>query len=130
VATAGPAYASAATSVPFTGSAKAWTNPVYATGSTSNLANAAGLSAGAKTEYLEATGYGFALPSTARVVGITVEIRRAQSASQQVRDQTVGLVVGGLFFGSEHADTTTNWPVLASIAVKSYGGSADTWDAG
>lgn len=75
---------------------------------------------------LEATGFGFAIPTNASIQGIVVEVERSVAAgSGNIRDFSVLIVKNGSATGTNKADTGTNWPSVD--AYKTYGGSADLW---
>jgi len=76
-----------------------WANPGNA--SADDGANAsASLGAGAQTEYLLATNFGFSIPSGATIDGITVTWQKGVSAGEAVNDFRVRIVKGGTV-GSE-----------------------------
>lgn len=104
-----------------------WSNPGNITADGDVYATAAG-TAGAQTHYLKATGFGFSLPSTATVDGITVTVARKSSQNGSLRytnDTVVSLVKGGTVAGDNKAATSTKWPTTEADA--SYGGVADKW---
>jgi hypothetical protein len=84
---------------------------------------------GATTHYLQGSNYGFAIPSNASIVGITVVINRQSSGVQSpfLRDSRVSLVkaVGGVQTTNKAA-TGTNWST-SGLATATYGGAADMW---
>lgn len=106
---------------------RAWTSPGNL--STSNdVGSSSSVSAlaVATTNYLKATGFGFAIPSNANVDGIKVEIeRRRTNAGDVVTDHEVKLVKGGVISGNNKAATGTPWPNADAYAE--YGGNLDNW---
>lgn len=77
------------------------------------------------THYLVATGYGFTIPSTAVICGITVEVeKRATGLLESVNDHSVKIVKGGAVVGSEHAKSGV-WP--SSDTYYTYGSNSDNW---
>ena len=54
-----------------------WLNPTRITANDNNYATVA--VNGSTSRYLRATNFGFAIPSTATIIGITAEIRRFQN---------------------------------------------------
>jgi hypothetical protein len=74
------------------------------------------------TEYLEATGLGFALPSTAVVQGIAVTVTRDATATSN--DAAVQLVKGGAI-QSTNRSTGTGLP--GSMTAQTFGGATDLW---
>lgn len=78
-----------------------------------------------QSDFLDVTGFGFAVPTSATIVGIVAEIERSQSISGLVKDVTVQALKAGSATGDNRADTTTTWPTTDTI--KSYGSSTDMW---
>ncbi len=79
------------------------------------------------THYLEATQFGFAIPTGATVSGIKLEIGRASTGTGlSIADSVVKLVKAGSVVGSNRAATTTLWPT-AGFRLKAYGGQTDLW---
>lgn len=79
------------------------------------------------TDYLNATSFGFAIPSGATIDGIIARIERSVIivGAFNVVDQTVQLLKAGVRTGTNKADTTTNWPTVDTN--KDYGTSTDLW---
>lgn len=80
------------------------------------------------SHYLEATNFGFSIPSGATINGISVSLERKASVTgsvRYVRDSVVKLIKGGTASGDNKADTATKW--TTSDSVITYGGSADLW---
>lgn len=73
------------------------------------------------SHYLKATGFGFIIPQGARIVGVLVEIEKANG---NFIDHSVKLVVGGIIGGTDNA-TATAWPGVS--AYVSSGGATDLW---
>ncbi|MBI3140200.1 MAG: T9SS type A sorting domain-containing protein [Sphingobacteriales bacterium] len=108
----------------------AWTNQGNAITSNDNYALATvslGLLGSANTNYLVATNYGFAIPGTAIITGIKVEIEKHYFITlgllSSVTDNSVRLLKGGTIGGNNNA--LGAWP--SSDAYSTYGGSADLW---
>jgi cysteine-rich repeat protein len=77
------------------------------------------------SQYLKATDFGFSLPPTAAVEGITVTVEKS-SAAGTVFDASVRIVKGGTVTGTDHKEPPANvWPT--TDVVVSYGGSSDLW---
>lgn len=86
-----------------------------------------GILASAQTNYIQASGYGFAIPSTATVCGIEVRVERNAAGllvGSSVTDKNVFLMKGGTQVGSNHA-SGSGWS--GSDGVDIYGNSADLW---
>lgn len=82
--------------------------------------------------YLDVTNFGFAIPATATVTGIRVEIERAGSSTSSagLRDEDVRLIRSGVTAGVNKA-TTSTWGT--SDATATYGNATtapDDWGAG
>lgn len=79
------------------------------------------------THYLEAKGFGFAIPSSASICGIVVEVEKNATGINllaSVEDNSVRLIKGGTITGNNYA-TSTKW--TSSSSYYSYGGGTDKW---
>lgn len=103
-----------------------WTNIGNVAASDDAKATCA-LTSGQTTKVIQARNLGFAVPATATIVGILVEVERSASASPGIKDTLVSLYISG-FIGDEKEDVVTNWPTTDAYA--SYGSSSDAWNAG
>ncbi len=105
----------------------AWGSPGNATASDNNQASAS-IPLDAASNYLKATGFGFAIPSDAAIDGIQVEVERKDTNighnGYVVRDNAVRLVKAGVV-GSTDRSSASDWPLSDTYA--SYGGSTDQW---
>ncbi|MDQ5944693.1 MAG: biosis protein MshQ [Pseudomonadota bacterium] len=101
---------------------QAWSSPGNAASSNDNYATAS-VNDNQVTNYLECTGYGFAIPATATITGITVNAER-NASNTLVRDSAVRLIKGGVR-GSTDRSTTTDY--TTSDVVEAHGGAADLW---
>jgi len=81
------------------------------------------------SDYLQGTGYGFAIPSGATINGITVIINRQSSGtiSPLIRDSRVSLVKAGTVQATNKAETLTNWTNNGVFGTATYGGGTDLW---
>ena len=105
----------------------AWSNPGNAISSNTQYSTVA-VSAGAISNYLQTTNYGFSIPTEAIINGITVTIGRFESATASgtdVRDNVVKLIKGGVVSGTNLAVTGTDWPT--TLTALAYGGTANLW---
>ncbi|MDR3390919.1 MAG: hypothetical protein P4L77_04205 [Sulfuriferula sp.] len=102
----------------------AWTNPDRAVASDSSYATAS--VDGTTTRYLECTGYGFAIPASAIINGITVTVTRKSSSTSNggSSDAAMRLVQAGAI-GTTDRSTTTIY--TTSNVSEAHGGSADLW---
>ncbi|MDM7999383.1 MAG: hypothetical protein QUS33_05115, partial [Dehalococcoidia bacterium] len=124
-ATAGPNNAGTGASVDGPGTV-AWTNPGYITADDTNYATAV-LTPNATSEYLQATNYGFAIPSDQVVTGIQVSIMRRSSSNifgDSVDDADLYLLKAGAIVGTDHA-VAADWPTTMTVA--NYGATDDLW---
>ncbi len=127
-ATAGPNSPSSAVEDTTSGGILSWSNYTnvysndgsYATVSTDK---------GEISYYIKATGFNFSPSGCSSISGIYIEVDRYSNDVADMRDYSVRLVNGsGTIVGDNKADTVTDWPT--SDAYATYGGSADTWNAG
>jgi hypothetical protein len=104
----------------------AWTNPNNAKASDNTYATSAVTSA-AVTHYLQTKSHGFALPESATVLGIIVEVERSNpelATKQNLVDSTVKLAKAGEPGGTNKAKPGI-WE--ETDVLVSYGGSDDLW---
>jgi hypothetical protein len=124
----GPNSATTAISVPI-GSNLDWSNPTNIIAAGSPYATVA-LGAGANSDNLQATNYGFAIPANATIRGIQVAINRfgTQSLSLGYRDQTLYAVKNNVILTTAtNKASNTTWPTGATVA--NYGANNDLWGA-
>jgi hypothetical protein len=81
------------------------------------------------SEYLVVSNFGFSIPTTYTVCGISATIYRANtsliSLGGSVSDNSVRLTVAGALTGSDEA-SGANWP-NTTITAATYGSSSDLW---
>ena len=116
------AFPSACTNVTGVGS-RAWSNPSRARTTDASYATAA-LSSGNNSNYLQCTNYGFAIPATATITGIRVNVTR-KIGSGGARDLDVLIIKGGTV--STAVDRATTTAYTTSDVNEDHGGSADLW---
>jgi hypothetical protein len=103
----------------------AWVNTGNIFASDNSYATVTALILGNKSNYLVATNFGFAIPSTATICGITVEIEKnATGLLQTINDNSVKIVKGGSICGAENALGGT-WPTTDTYFT--YGGAGNLW---
>ncbi len=105
-----------------------WNNPQNITADDTSYATAT-LRYYAASRYLEGTNYGFAIPADATINGIVVTIGRFENArgwGQDVRDDVVRLIKGGIITGTNKAVTRQEWPTGSPVAA-TYGSTSDLW---
>ncbi len=86
-----------------------------------------GILGSTQTNYINATNYGFSIPATATVCGISVTMERNASGllvGSSIKDNNVYIIKGGASVGTNHA-LGGAWS--ASDGLTAYGGSGDTW---
>jgi Tfp pilus assembly protein PilX len=76
---------------------------------------------------LDVTGFGFSIPTSAIIKGISVSVDRhgPASPSNSLRDNTLYLLKAGATSGSSKANTGSYWGT--SDSTPSYGSSSDLW---
>jgi|GEM_PF-1875428 len=71
------------------------------------------------------TGFGFAIPSTATITGIKIDVsQRVSSPGGGIRDSLIMLSLNGNMLGADRSDTSY-W--LDTPTMNAYGDSLDTW---
>jgi len=119
----GPNSPSAATTDSSNGGTVNWISPtsVY---SSDNVYATAALGSNVISYYLKATGFGFAIPSNATIVGIKVEVEAKASVNGPVSLDCVGMVKGGTILGCYYTGAAS---LATSDAYYSFGGSSVLW---
>jgi hypothetical protein len=83
-------------------------------------------------DYLLADQFQFALPSQARIVGITVEIYKFTNYDYTDRtgadDVVVSLMKGGELVGANRATVDQLWANSSTTEYTVYGGTTDLWE--
>jgi hypothetical protein len=106
------------------GSGYAWSNTGRVTANDNNYANSS-INKNKFSEALNATNYGFSIPSNAIINGVEVAIGRYGSGSNSLQDNSVKLIVGGSTQGNNNGDQSTFWPTSGTPA--NYGSTSDLW---
>jgi hypothetical protein len=102
----------------------AWTTPNNVLSLNASYATR-GLAAGSISHYIKATQFGFAIPATATVLGISADVNRAQNqATTVINDEKVRVVKGGVIGSTDRANATT-WPTTDTYVT--YGSASDLW---
>ncbi|OGH31288.1 MAG: hypothetical protein A3I54_01035 [Candidatus Levybacteria bacterium RIFCSPLOWO2_02_FULL_41_11] len=104
-----------------------WSNASNVSASDNSRATVTIASSGDVSNYLRATGFGFAIPGTATINGVVVSIERSEANTQTatIRDSSLRLVKNNVIVGDNKAATSTNWPT--SDAAATYGTTSDLW---
>jgi hypothetical protein len=108
---------------PATGVGTGWANPGYVVSSNGQKATDS-IPLNTQSANLDATGFGFSIPSTATIVGIYAEIERMASSSTSLDDEDVYLLKAGVASGTDYANGTDYG---TSDSIEDYGGSTDLW---
>ncbi len=74
---------------------------------------------------LDATSFGFTIPTTATILGITATVERAASSSGRIQDNHVQLLKAGSTTGITDKLQSGTWGT--SDTTKTYGSSSDLW---
>lgn len=125
MATSGPNFTTAGTNDAAIGTL-AWSNPgnIVSDNGTGATCSKSGTGL-AISNYLKGLTYGFAIPTSATINGITLEIDRLKNNFGTITDNTVSLVKAGSVVGSNKA-TGTAWPTGAG-GIATYGSASDLW---
>ena len=100
-----------------------WINPTFIQAD-DGFATAAGFNANGQISHtLQATNFGFAIPTTATILGIMVRVKRWAQVAGRVIDASVKLTSPGT---ADKKITTSTWTTGPSDIVV-YGGSNDLW---
>ncbi|MEJ0105656.1 MAG: proprotein convertase P-domain-containing protein [Bacteroidota bacterium] len=118
--TAGPNFAG--TGATGGGSGAGWTNPTRVTADDNSYTTVQGTGT-AFSEALNSTNFGFSIPSTATINGITVTIGRFSNTAG-ISDNSVRLLKAGIASGSNLVSGTT-WPTSEGAAI--YGATNNLW---
>ncbi|HYG52000.1 MAG TPA: hypothetical protein VD905_13910 [Flavobacteriales bacterium] len=126
--TAGPNSAGTitATACMFTGSGANYTPAANA--ATSNNMYATVLHCGCcdqHTNCLRFTNFGFSIPATSVITGITVEVEKKADFGSYVEDNGMALLKGGVEVGNNYSMYGVAWPYTDTYV--SYGGCTDLW---
>ncbi len=105
----------------------AWNNPGFARAGGGFQATYEDVSGASKTsEYLKITDFDYAVPTTATILGIEVQINRIPGIhGQTVADNVVKLVKADGTLGSENKAAVGNW--ATGNQTITYGSSTDLW---
>lgn len=123
--------AATAISVSYTGSNWSFDNPTNVIAPDAANATAGGILSvlNSKTEHLQATSFGFSIPTAATICGIEVNVvKHAENtllSLSYVTDDTVRLLKANTRTGTDWGDRTTKWP--STETTTSYGSSNELW---
>ena len=80
-------------------------------------------SSGNYTDYMVTSGFGFSIPFTATITGVTVNVERSDD-NVKAKDNRISIVKGGSV-GWQDKSNVLGWP--ASDGVVTYGSATDLW---
>ncbi len=121
VTAVGPKYPTSVTNGSVT---NPWTSPGNAT--SSNASYASFTTSGSTSAYLNATNFGFAIPSNATIRGIVLEIQKrtsSTSSGKTIKDASV-ILYGGTGTSIDKK-SASSWS--SSLSWVTYGGATDLW---
>ena len=128
--TAGPNSPGTAANI---GATIPWSNPTNVTSSNNTYASVS-LNNGQVSDVLVATNFGFSIPASATIDGVTVEIEKNGTQTlffgfpiRYITDNTISLTTDGTNPTGDNKATATQWPTTDTYT--SYGGAADGWNA-
>lgn len=106
------------------GAGAGWTNPGNI-GASDNAKATVAINAGQQSPNLDASSFGFAIPTDAVVTGITVAVERGATTSGNIGDIDVYLLKNGSSTGITDHAVSGDWN--SSDAIRTYGNSSDLW---
>lgn len=112
-----------------TGGTVAWTNPGNITAS--DLVYATAIINNSTTRFLQATNFGFSIPSTATILGITVFIKGKKSSSAGAVELAIRLMKAGVTIAASEKTGAGNEGTRLSTVdhTISYGSGTDLWSS-
>jgi hypothetical protein len=131
--TAGPNSPGTASNI---GATNPWSNPTNII-SSNNTYSSVSLNNGQVSDVVVATNFGFSIPTSATIDGVTVEIEKYGSRTvffipiRYIIDNTISLTTDGTNPTGDNKATGTPWPIAdtSPSTYTSYGGAADGWNA-
>jgi len=105
----------------------AWTNPSFAQSSDDSRARASLTTANRRSHYLQATGFGFNIPSGSTIDGIVVDVEHSSNVANLVRMRNVQMIKGGSRTGTAYDGTSDPYTWPTSDTVTTYGSTTDLW---
>lgn len=105
------------------GAGTSWTNPTNALTSNDSYATAAHIGLDTSRN-LQLTGFGFAIPGGATILGIAATVERKSNQSGQTTTSAVQLLKAGVAAGSAKGPGST-W--TTSDAAETWGTNSDLW---
>jgi hypothetical protein len=107
------------------GGLTAWSNPTNIQGDTTSTAATCSIGTnGAASQRLRCSTFGFALPSTATVVGVLVEVEQSSANNSRQRWNSIRLLIAGAESGDDLSDAAN---IQTTKLFKSFGGASELW---
>jgi hypothetical protein len=128
----GPNSPASAASVPFTGSDYSFSNPTNCLTLDNNRSTASSILSvlSGQTEYLQATNFGFSIPTAATICGIEVNIEKSATNLllnlTSVEDNSVRMIKSGTLTGNNMAQLNVVWSE-DNDATSTYGDNYELW---
>jgi hypothetical protein len=130
----GPMSPAASASVPYAGSNYSFSNPSNVLVDDNNRATASSFIGllGGQTQYLQASDFGFSIPTAATICGIEVTVEKSATnvnllLGSWVKDLNVRILKNGVLTGNNLADISTVWSGTDSYTT--YGNNNELWGA-
>jgi len=102
----------------------AWTNLGNVYTSNNARATATNMAANTYSNYIDISGFGFAIPVGSQIVGITARVERMAATANRVYDNVIQLLVSGSAVG-DNLSAGAVWPTTEGYAT--YGSATTTW---
>jgi hypothetical protein len=126
----GPKSPTTATSVSVVVNDYSFINPLNCFTSDNNRSTAQSVLFTGKTEYLQATDFGFSIPTAATICGIEVNIKKSATNlllnTTTVEDNSVLIIKNGTRTGTNQAQINVEWPE-DNDAIYTYGHTNELW---
>jgi hypothetical protein len=106
------------------GAGSGWTSSGNVVSSNNSKASVSVTASGGTSANLDATGFGFAIPTGATITGIKATVERNAGTSSAIADEDVFLLKAGAASGSDKA-VSGSWST--SESTRTYGSSSDLW---
>lgn len=101
-----------------------WSQPQNAQSSDNSYASVGLSPFGPYSSYLQATGFGFSIPTTASICGIELNVERSFSGSIPVQDYFIHVVKNNTVTGLDYA-SNLDWDTTDLVVT--YGSNSDLW---
>jgi hypothetical protein len=124
MATAGPSFCGTGANSN-DGGTTAWTSPTNIQGDTTTTSATCNIGSNPGTsQLLRASNFGFSIPSTATILGVTVEVERSAANANRHFDDTIKLLKAGTEAGTNQSAGAA---IPTTKAFATYGSSSSLW---